>query len=94
MKIVTPRRRLTLGAAIDCSVIHGTLTAPTGDRRDSGQVCWRARGDARPTMRVRRCSRRSTACDTAFESEVRDAGTQETTDRREFDRRSSMRSEP
>ena len=34
MKIVTPRRRLTLGAAIDRSVIHGTLTAPTGDRRD------------------------------------------------------------
>lgn len=34
IKIVTPRRRLTLGAAIDRSVIHGTLTAPTGDRRD------------------------------------------------------------
>ena len=34
MKIVTPQSRVTLGAAIDRSVIYGTLTAPTADRRD------------------------------------------------------------
>ena len=34
MKTATPRQRLILDAAIDRSVIHGTLTAPSGDRRD------------------------------------------------------------
>jgi len=34
MKTATPKQRLILDAAIDRSVIHGTLTAPSGDRRD------------------------------------------------------------
>ncbi len=34
MNDTTPIQRLILGAAIDRSVIHGTLTAPSGDRRD------------------------------------------------------------
>jgi hypothetical protein len=34
MKIATPKQRLILDAAIDWSVIHGTLTGPSGDRRD------------------------------------------------------------
>jgi hypothetical protein len=34
MKIATPKRRVTLDAAIDRFVIHGTLTAPSGDRPD------------------------------------------------------------
>jgi hypothetical protein len=34
MQIATPKQRLILDAAIDCSVIRGTLTAPTGHQRD------------------------------------------------------------
>jgi hypothetical protein len=34
MKTATPTQRLILDAAIDRSVIHGTLTVPSGDRRD------------------------------------------------------------
>ena len=34
MKTATPKQRLILDAAIDRSVIHGTLTAPSGGRRD------------------------------------------------------------
>ena len=34
MKTATPTRRLILDAAIDRAVIHGTLTVPSGDRRD------------------------------------------------------------
>jgi hypothetical protein len=34
MKNAAPRQRLTLDAAIDRSVIQGTLTASTGARRD------------------------------------------------------------
>lgn len=34
MEITAPRRRLILDAAIDRSVIHGTLTTPTGERRE------------------------------------------------------------
>ena len=34
MKIATPKQRVILEAAIDGSVIRGTLTAPSGDRRD------------------------------------------------------------
>jgi hypothetical protein len=34
MQTPTPTQRLILEAAIDRSVIHGTLTAPSGDRRD------------------------------------------------------------
>ena len=34
MKTATPKQRLILDAAIDRSVIHGTLTAPSGDRRE------------------------------------------------------------
>jgi hypothetical protein len=34
MNTATPTQRLILDAAIDRSVIHGTLTAPSGDRRD------------------------------------------------------------
>ena len=34
MQIATPRQRLMLDAAIDGSVIRGTLTAPSGERRD------------------------------------------------------------
>jgi hypothetical protein len=34
MKIVTPRQRVILDAAIEASVIRGTLTAPSGARRD------------------------------------------------------------
>jgi hypothetical protein len=34
MKISTTTVRVILDAAIDHSVIRGTLTAPTGDRRD------------------------------------------------------------
>jgi hypothetical protein len=34
MKTATPPQRLILDAAIDRSVIHGTLTVPSGDRRD------------------------------------------------------------
>ena len=85
MKIVTPQRRLTLGAAIDRSVIHGTLTAPTGDRRDFHSMTEPLVSSRRcpDDDEVWRCSRRSTAWDTAFESEVRDAGTQRTKDRRE-----------
>ena len=33
MNTATPTQRLILDAAIDRSVIHGTLTAPSGDRR-------------------------------------------------------------
>jgi hypothetical protein len=62
--------------------------------RPSGEVCWRVRGDARPTMRMRRCSRRSTVCDTALTARW---GCLNATDNRptgRFDRRSSMRSKP
>jgi hypothetical protein len=34
MEITDRKRRVILDAAIDRSVIRGTLTAPTGDRRD------------------------------------------------------------
>jgi hypothetical protein len=34
MTISTTTRRVILDAAINRSVIHGTLTAPSGDRRD------------------------------------------------------------
>jgi hypothetical protein len=34
MEITTRKRRVILDAAIDRSVIRGTLTAPTGERRD------------------------------------------------------------
>ncbi|HEX2104106.1 MAG TPA: hypothetical protein VHF51_10680 [Solirubrobacteraceae bacterium] len=34
MEITDPTRRVILDAAIDRSVIRGTLTAPTGERRD------------------------------------------------------------
>jgi hypothetical protein len=34
MQIATPKRRVILDAAIDDSVIRGTLIAPSGDRRD------------------------------------------------------------
>jgi hypothetical protein len=34
MEITDPARRVILDAAIDRSVIRGTLTAPTGGRRD------------------------------------------------------------
>jgi hypothetical protein len=34
MEITTHERRVILDAAIDRSVIRGTLTAPTGERRD------------------------------------------------------------
>jgi hypothetical protein len=34
MNTATPTQRLILDAAIDGSVIHGTLTTPFGDRRD------------------------------------------------------------
>ena len=34
MNTTTPTQRLILDAAIDRSVIHGTLTAASGDRRD------------------------------------------------------------
>ena len=34
MNTATPTQRLILDAAIDRSVIHGMLTAPSGDRRD------------------------------------------------------------
>ena len=34
MKTATPTQRLILDAAIDRAVIHGTLTVPSGDRRD------------------------------------------------------------
>jgi hypothetical protein len=34
MQIATPKQRVILDAAIDCSVIRGTLTAPTRGRRD------------------------------------------------------------
>ena len=34
MNTATPTQRLILDAAIDRSVIHGTLTAPSGHRRD------------------------------------------------------------
>ena len=33
MKIATPEQRVILDAAINGSVIRGTLTAPSGDRR-------------------------------------------------------------
>jgi hypothetical protein len=34
MKITTPEQRVILDAAIDRPVIHGTLTAPSGAKRD------------------------------------------------------------
>ncbi len=34
MKTATPKQRLILDAAIDGSVIRGTLTVPSGDRRE------------------------------------------------------------
>jgi hypothetical protein len=34
MKTATPKQRLILDAAIDRSVIRGTLTTPSGDRRE------------------------------------------------------------
>jgi hypothetical protein len=34
MQIATPQQRVILDAAIDGSVIRGTLTAPSGERRD------------------------------------------------------------
>ena len=34
MKIAGPKQRVILEAVIDGSVIRGTLTAPSGDRRD------------------------------------------------------------
>ena len=34
MEITKRKRRVILDAAIDHSVIRGTLTAPTGERRD------------------------------------------------------------
>ena len=34
MQRTTPKQRVILDAAIDRSVIHGTLTAPSGGRRD------------------------------------------------------------
>jgi hypothetical protein len=34
MEITDPTRRVILDAAIDRSVIRGTLTAPTGEQRD------------------------------------------------------------
>jgi hypothetical protein len=34
MEIATPTRRVILDAAIDRSVMRGTLTAPSGERRD------------------------------------------------------------
>ena len=34
MNIATPKQRVIVDAAIDGSVIRGTLTAPSGERRD------------------------------------------------------------
>jgi hypothetical protein len=34
MKIAMPKQRVILDAAIDGSVIRGTLTTPTGERRE------------------------------------------------------------
>ena len=34
MQIATPKQRVILDAEIDCSVIRGTLTAPSRGRRD------------------------------------------------------------
>jgi hypothetical protein len=69
------------GLATQSRALRGRSRGQTrlGDRASlamhdrPARSCWRVRGDARPTMRVWRCSRRSTACDTACESEVRDA---------------------
>jgi hypothetical protein len=49
MEITDPTRRVILDAAIDRSVICGTLTAPTGERRDF-------HGWLESAPRSRRCS--------------------------------------
>ena len=73
MKIATPEQRVILDAAIDGSVIRGTLTAPSGERRGfHGWLELNTALEATLDTRADRASGENPAASAAVPSNARD----------------------